>query len=137
MPRGRIYTRPRPRIPLIRELRQAFWILPLLTMADDSIENSAMDNKPEREEIRSERYPGRVVVHERTGIWDCYEEKSPDGRVPLFLGIAKQFAEVRRCSPYVVRLVKDVIGIPGCKARLGVYAITEHLVGLVPALSLW
>lgn len=88
-------------------------------------------------EIRSERYPGRVVEHTRFGIWDSYEEKDPDGRVPLLLAVVKQYSELRQCTPYVGRMIKDVMGIPGCKAGLGVYAVTEQLIGLIPALSLW
>ncbi|KAI0716184.1 HlyB/MsbA family ABC transporter [Cerioporus squamosus] len=107
-------------------------------MATDSTESLPTDMKePSTQEIRSERYPGRVVTHERVGIWDYYDEKDPDGRVPLLLAVAKQYSQLRQCAPYVGRMIKDVAGFPGCKVRLGVYAVTEHLIGLVPALSLW
>ncbi|RPD56236.1 HlyB/MsbA family ABC transporter [Lentinus tigrinus ALCF2SS1-7] len=107
-------------------------------MANTCTETLPAERKePDRKEIISERYPGRVVTHERAGIWDHYEERDPDGRVPLFLGIAKQYSQLRQSSPYVVRLIKDVLSIPGCKPRLCEYVVTEHLIGLVPALSLW
>ncbi len=100
---------------------------------------SPVDMKAETstKEIIAERYPGRVVKHEKFGIWDYYEEKDPDGRVSLLLRVAKQYSELRQCAPYVARMIKDVMGMPGCKARLGVYAVTEHLIALIPALSLW
>ncbi|TFK85027.1 HlyB/MsbA family ABC transporter [Polyporus arcularius HHB13444] len=108
-------------------------------MANDCSETSTVDMKAETstKEIIAERYPGRVVKHEKFGIWDYYEEKDPDGRVSLLLTVAKQYSELRQCAPYVARMIKDVMGMPGCKARLGVYAVTEHLIALIPALSLW
>ena len=85
-----------------------------------------------------QRYPGRVVTHTKIGIWDWYEEHDPDnGRSNLSSAIGKRWSELVECTPYLVRLMRDVLKIPGCTLHSGIYALAHLSQGLVPALSLW
>ncbi|KAI0757786.1 P-loop containing nucleoside triphosphate hydrolase protein [Daedaleopsis nitida] len=86
----------------------------------------------------SERYPGRTVMHVQQGLWDVYEEKNPDGgRIALAAGLRKKYSDVAECAPYIVRMFKHVLSIPGCRSQIGMYAMTEIGTSLVPALTLW
>ena len=81
--------------------------------------------------------PTRVVTRTPRGIWDYYEEKHPDhGKVSRF-NVFESTREVVEMMPYVWRALRDIVSIPGCRAQVGVYAVSELAAAVVPALSIW
>ena len=83
-------------------------------------------------------YAGRVVTHSKIGVWDWYEERYPDG-YRLFSAALwkKKYSDIILSYPYVWRMVKDVIRIPGCKTQLIIYLSLELVSSLIPAASTW
>ena len=81
--------------------------------------------------------PTRVVTRTPRGIWDYYEEKHPDrGRFPRFSAFHGA-RDVVESLPYVVRALRDIVSIPGCRMQVGVYMVSELAAAVVPALSIW
>lgn len=109
-------------------------------MSDPQSENESDKSAVARFEVQqtlAELYPGRVVKHKQYGIWDWYEEKNPDpDRFPIFDTLKSSYSKIIDSTPYVVRMIKDVMSIPGCKLQLGIYGVTELALSLIPAVSL-
>ncbi|KAI0757787.1 HlyB/MsbA family ABC transporter [Daedaleopsis nitida] len=85
----------------------------------------------------AQRYPGRIVRHHRVGVWDVYMEDDPDGgRIAFGSALAKKVSELTECAPYLVRMIRDVLDIPGCKLQVAIYAISDLVSGVIPAVSL-
>ena len=96
-------------------------------------------DKPEVASAKVEHpYAGRVIRHARMGVWDWYEERYPDG-YRLFSAALwkKKYSDIILSYPYVWRMVKDVIRIPGCKTQLIIYLSLELVSSLIPAASTW
>ncbi|TBU55005.1 HlyB/MsbA family ABC transporter [Dichomitus squalens] len=64
-------------------------------------------------------------------------EPYADRVVSIISRFKKSCADLAGCFPYVVRMFKDVLSIPGCKSRLVIYGATELGLALVPAASIW
>ena len=85
----------------------------------------------------AQRYPGRIVKHHRVGVWDVYMEDDPDGgRIAFGSALAKKVAELTECAPYLVRMIRDVLDIPGCRLQVAIYAVADLVSGVIPAVSL-
>ncbi|THH11373.1 hypothetical protein EW145_g713 [Phellinidium pouzarii] len=79
----------------------------------------------------------RRVKHTRVGVWDLYEEISPELKdVP---GSAKleQFNGIKQSLPYVWRMLKDLGRLRSCWLLLVSYASITALLSLLPAVALW
>ena len=81
--------------------------------------------------------PTRIVTRTLRGIWDYYEEKHPDSGQFSRFGAFQGVCEVAESLPYVVRALRDIVSIPGCRAQVGVYIVSELAAAVVPALSIW
>ena len=82
--------------------------------------------------------PTRIVTHTRYGIWDYFEELDPDaGQTNVLSSAYTGFRETFKSLPYVIRAMKDVLAIPGCKSRVAIYAISQFAGGMIPAISIW
>ena len=83
-------------------------------------------------------YVDRVVTHSKIGVWDWYEEVDPDRRqISILSRFKKSYTDLAASAPYVVRMFRDVLSIPGCKPRLAIFGLTELGLALVPAASIW
>ena len=85
----------------------------------------------------SNPYADRIVTHSRIGIWDWYEEKDPDGALISPLEWRKRYSDIAESFQYVVRAVKDLLRIPGCKVQFTIYMVTGLGVALIPAATIW
>ena len=91
---------------------------------------------PAKEE--ADPYADRVVTHSKIGVWDWYEEVDPDRRqISIVSRFKKSYADLAASAPYVVRMFRDVLSIPGCKPHLAIFGLTELGLALVPAASIW
>ena len=73
----------------------------------------------------------------RIGVWDFFEEvELALPRIPLarLLGTYRDIVE---CVPYVIRMVHDVLNIPGCAFLVVAYAAIELIRALIPATNIW
>ena len=83
-------------------------------------------------------YAGRVVTYRRIGVWDWYEEKDPDGVFAILpLGWGQKCSNLAGSFRYVVRAVKDLLSIPGCRVQFAIYVVTGLGVALIPAATIW
>ncbi|RPD56246.1 P-loop containing nucleoside triphosphate hydrolase protein [Lentinus tigrinus ALCF2SS1-7] len=81
---------------------------------------------------------GRIVKHTRIGVWDEYVEVDPDaGRMSITATVVKKYEGVLGSVPYLVRIVKDVLGIPGCKLQTFLFVGASLGTAVVPAATLW
>ena len=81
--------------------------------------------------------PPRVVKHIQYGVWDYYEEKDPDAEQVSLLGFFKTAGTAVESFPYIVRAIKDVFAMPGCKLHMIMYTMAELSGAVIPALSIW
>ena len=83
-------------------------------------------------------YAGRIVKHQRFGVWDWYEERDPDG-VQLISPSSwgQSYYALSGSFHHVVRAVKDLLSIPGCKAQFAIYLATGLGAALIPAAAIW
>ena len=83
-------------------------------------------------------YTGRVITHQRIGVWDWYEERDPDAvYLSLPLGWSQRYSDLAGSFQYVVRAIKDLLRIPGCKVQFAIYMVTGLGVALIPAATIW
>ncbi|KAM5536356.1 hypothetical protein V8D89_009954 [Ganoderma adspersum] len=86
----------------------------------------------------SNPYADRIVTHQRIGIWDWYEEKDPDGALHISPSEwSKRYSDIAESLQYVVRAIKDLLRIPGCKVQFTIYVVTGLGVALIPAATIW
>ena len=91
---------------------------------------------PAKEE--ADPYAGRVVTHSKIGVWDWYEEVDPDrSQISVISRLRKSYTDLAGSFPYVIRMFRDVLSIPGCRPHLAVFGLTELGLALVPAASIW
>ncbi|KAG2034310.1 P-loop containing nucleoside triphosphate hydrolase protein [Suillus americanus] len=76
----------------------------------------------------------RRVKHTRIGVWDLYEERQTDKPGS---SIFETYAQIRESSPYVLRMLKDILSIRRVQILLPIFLIVEVLYSLMPAVSLW
>ena len=81
--------------------------------------------------------PETRIHHLRIGVWDFFEELELDlPGIPL-APLLGRYRDIVECVPYVIRMVNDVLNIPGCAFLVVVYAATEFIQALIPATSIW
>ena len=77
------------------------------------------------------------VKHSKSGVWDLYEEITPELKnIP---GGAKleHLNELRQGLPYVWRMLKDLGNLKNCWFVLSTYLICSVILSLLPAAALW
>lgn len=81
----------------------------------------------------------RRVRYTRVSVWDLYEECQTNSSLPRIPGssIAETCAQMIQNTPYLVRMLKDVLSIRRVQILLPIFLITEVLDSLIPAVSLW
>ena len=81
---------------------------------------------------------GRIIKHTRHGVWDEYVEVDADaGKIPLTAAVAKKYETMVGSLPYLGRMVKGVLGIPGCKTQAILYVGASLGGAVIPAVTLW
>lgn len=71
------------------------------------------------------------------GTTTTHEEKDPDAERASLLGFFKTAGTAVESFPYIVRAIKDVFAMPGCKLHMIMYTMVELSGALIPALSIW
>ncbi|KAG1825438.1 P-loop containing nucleoside triphosphate hydrolase protein [Suillus subaureus] len=81
----------------------------------------------------------RRVKHSRIGIWDLYEERQTHSSLLRIPGssIVETCAQMVQNTPYVVRMLKDVLSIRRVQILLPIFLVMEVSDSLIPAVSLW
>lgn len=81
----------------------------------------------------------RRVRHTRIGVWDLYEERQTNSSLPHIPGssIAETCAQMIQNTPYVVRMLKDMLSIRRVQILLPIFLIIEVIDSLIPAVSSW
>ena len=77
------------------------------------------------------------VKHTKLGVWDLYEETTPELKhVP---GAAKleQLNEMKQSIPYIWRMLKDLGSLKHCWLVLAHYISCTIILALLPAITLW
>ncbi|KAL5535096.1 hypothetical protein ACEPAF_3189 [Sanghuangporus sanghuang] len=77
------------------------------------------------------------VKHTKIGVWDLYEEITPELKnVP---GGAKleQLNEMKQSIPYIWRMLQDLSGLKNCWLALALYVACTVVLSLLPAVALW
>ena len=83
-------------------------------------------------------YADRIVTHKRIGVWDYYEEQDPDGRrLPSISSWVKKCSDVVESLPYAIRMIKDILDIPGIRGPLLIYVAAQLGSSVIPAASIW
>ncbi|KAI0757785.1 HlyB/MsbA family ABC transporter [Daedaleopsis nitida] len=77
------------------------------------------------------------IRHRHIGVWEHFEEIEPTRSWLAKAPLMDKVNELVDCWPYVVRMFKDVLTIPGCPRLVLVYAATELGNALIPALTIW
>ncbi|KAF8624812.1 hypothetical protein AX15_005699 [Amanita polypyramis BW_CC] len=79
------------------------------------------------------------IQHTQLGVWDLYEELNPStAYLPGWsASLYETYLELVQSLPYLLRMVKDVIGIKTCWILLFTYFTTRLLLSLIPATELW
>jgi hypothetical protein len=78
------------------------------------------------------------VKHTSVGVWDLYEERQKADMPPIpGSSRLETYAQIIQCTPYVVRMLKDILSIKRCRVFLSAYLVVELLTSLEPAISLW
>ncbi|PIL30024.1 ATP-binding cassette transporter [Ganoderma sinense ZZ0214-1] len=111
----------------------------LKDQGDDQPPDIASENKVSESPGDDNPYAGRIVKHQRIGVWDWYEEKDPDGAqlISPALGWGDSYSDIAGSLRYVVRLVKDLLSIPGCKTQFAIYMAAGFGAALIPAAAIW
>ncbi|CAL1697352.1 unnamed protein product [Somion occarium] len=77
------------------------------------------------------------VKHTRVGVWDLYQEITPElEKIP---GSSKyeRYLELRRDLPFVWLMLKDISSMRSCWLLLCCYICVELALSLIPAANLW
>ena len=105
-------------------------------MSSDRVPDVGSENKVSSSDDNP--YAGRIVTHQRFGVWDWYEERDPDG-VQLISPSSwgRSYSDLAGSFQYVARAVKDLLSIPGCKVQFTIYVVTGLGAALIPAATIW
>ena len=96
------------------------------------------DPDPVTAKIQKWKDKGRIIKHTRYGVWDEYVEVDPDvGKIPITAAVVKKYETVVGSLPYLGRMVKGVLGIPGCKTQAILYVGASLGGAVIPAATLW
>ncbi|KAF9229816.1 P-loop containing nucleoside triphosphate hydrolase protein, partial [Gyrodon lividus] len=76
------------------------------------------------------------IKHTRIGVWDLYEERQSDLRIPGASRI-ETASQMIQGLPYVWRMLKDICSIRRCFMLMSLYFLVEVAASLIPAISLW
>lgn len=79
----------------------------------------------------------RRVKHSKIGVWDLYEEITPELENVPGRTFFEQLNELKLGRTYVVRMLKDLASLRNCWFVLGAYAACMGVLSLLPALGLW
>jgi ABC-type multidrug transport system fused ATPase/permease subunit len=81
----------------------------------------------------------RRIKHSRIGVWDLYEERQTNSNLLRIPGssIVETFAQMIQNTPYVMRMLKDVLSIRRVQMLLPIFLIMEVSNSFIPAVSLW
>ncbi|RPD56250.1 HlyB/MsbA family ABC transporter [Lentinus tigrinus ALCF2SS1-7] len=110
----------------------------VLTAPDAHVNDSSPSPSSDGAKIKKWRDEGRVIKHTRTGVWDKYVEVDPDaGKILMTATAVKKYEGMLGSVPYLVRMVKDVLGIPGCKLQTFLFVGASLGTAVVPAATLW
>ncbi|KAI0716183.1 P-loop containing nucleoside triphosphate hydrolase protein [Cerioporus squamosus] len=77
------------------------------------------------------------IKRARLGVWDFYEEIEVDSPRFALAPILNKLRELVDCLPYLMRMFKDVLSIPGCAPLVLIYALAQLGDALVPAIAIW
>lgn len=77
------------------------------------------------------------VKRTKIGVWDLYEEITPELKNVPGASKIEQLFEIRQSLPYVWRMLKDVGGLKNCWFLLVSYVIVTLVAALLPAVALW
>ncbi|KAF8350299.1 P-loop containing nucleoside triphosphate hydrolase protein [Amanita rubescens] len=85
--------------------------------------------------------PGNTadIRHTKLGVWDLYEELNPNSfSLPSWLTTFPElYDELVRSLPYLLRMVKDIVGIRSCRVQLVSFIVMRLLLSLLPAVDIW
>ena len=77
------------------------------------------------------------VKHTQVGVWDMYEEVSPElERIPGS-SVYERYLEWKRDLPYVWSMLRDISSIRRCWPLFFSYFCVEFITALLPAVNLW
>ncbi|KIJ59811.1 hypothetical protein HYDPIDRAFT_118060 [Hydnomerulius pinastri MD-312] len=76
------------------------------------------------------------IKHTRIGVWDMYEERQSDIRIPGSSRL-ETYGQMIQGLPYVWRMLKDICSIRRCWMLMSLYFLVEVAASLIPAVSLW
>ncbi|KAG1845092.1 hypothetical protein DFJ58DRAFT_512346 [Suillus subalutaceus] len=81
----------------------------------------------------------RRVKHSRIGIWDLYEERQTNSSLLRIPGssIVETCAQMIQNTPYVLRMLKDVLSIRRVQMLFPIYLVMAVSDSFIPAVSLW
>ena len=129
------YGRPCVGIYTVSPVRTASLQVPyLFTMPD-------VKEDPQEDAIASptttDPYASRVVTHTQYGIWDVYQEVSPDaGTMAVWPWLEEKVGEAMYGLPELACAFKDVLAIPGCKVLISIYTTAELVASFMPAMAI-
>ena len=107
-------------------------------LAPDREQATLDDWDPVTAKIQKWKDKGRIIEHTRYGVWDEYVEVDPDvGKMSITAAVVKKYESVVGSLPYLGRMVKSVLGIPGCKTQAILYVGASLGGAVVPAATLW
>ena len=86
---------------------------------------------------KSTSQPKTRITRSQLGVWDFYEELEVDRLRFALAPLVVRFKELMDCLPYIMRMFKDVLSIPGCTSLLLIYAAAHLGNALVPAATIW
>ncbi len=85
--------------------------------------------------------PGNTadIQHIKLGVWDLYEELNPNSfSLPSWLTtLPELYDELVQGLPYLLRMVKDMVGIRSCRVQLASFIVIRLLLSLLPAVDIW
>ena len=85
----------------------------------------------------SEKQPRTRIKRSQLGVWDFYEELEVDRPRFALAPLVDKLKELVDCLPYLMRVFKDVLSIPGCASLVIIYAAAQLSGALVPAATIW
>ncbi|KAI0762242.1 hypothetical protein C8Q74DRAFT_137660 [Fomes fomentarius] len=77
------------------------------------------------------------IEHKHFGVWEFFEEIESVGRWLTAVPLLGNFTDLMDCWPYLLRMLRDVLSIPGCSHLALIYATTTLGLALIPAITIW
>ncbi len=95
------------------------------------LDSELLDSKP------ATGQPKLEIKQSRIGLWDFFEEIEVDRARFALAPLLQKLHEVADCLPYLARMFKDVLSVPGCAGLMMIYVATQLGEAIVPAFSIW